>query len=49
MFGTTASGPEGGQEWVSQGARFFEVIDDLTMLHQGSAGAVEPYRKMKLD
>ena len=49
MFGTTASGPDGGQQWVSQGARFFEVIDDLGMLYRGSEEAVRPYRSLKLD
>lgn len=49
MFGTTASGPDGGKQWVNQGARFFEVIDDLGMLYRGSEEAVRPYRSLKLD
>ena len=48
MFGTTASGPEGGQDWVSLGARFFEVVDELTMLQRGGTEAVAAYRAMEL-
>jgi 4-hydroxy-2-oxoheptanedioate aldolase len=45
MFGTTASGAEAAGNWIRKGARFFEVVDELTLIHRGSVEAVDEHRK----
>lgn len=44
-FGTTAGSIEAAREWVASGARFFEVVDELSLLHQGAARMVDTYRE----
>ena len=43
-FGTTASGPEAGAEWVRQGCRFFEVEDELNLIRRAATETVNAYR-----
>jgi 2-keto-3-deoxy-L-rhamnonate aldolase RhmA len=44
-FGTTASGPETGAEWIAEGCRFFEVVDELTLIVEGARQIVNAYRQ----
>ncbi len=43
-FGTTASGLEAAQRWISQGARFFETMDELTLIFHSASRLVHEYR-----
>ncbi len=43
-FGTTASSAEAARQWVSRGARFFEAVDELTLIAEGAAKLVREYR-----
>ncbi len=43
-FGTTASGPEAARDWIGRGARFFEAIDELTLIYEGASKLVREYR-----
>lgn len=43
-FGTTPSGPESGAEWIRKGCRFFELTDELALLHEAANKAVSAYR-----
>ena len=44
-FGTTASGAAAAAEWVKQGARFFETVDELTLIVEGGRRFVAEYRE----
>ena len=44
-FGTTASGPEAAEQWVSRGACFFEAKDERAFIVQGATQLVDAYRK----
>ena len=44
-FGTTASSTAAARDWVERGARFFEAIDELTLIVEGVTGLVREYRK----
>jgi 2-keto-3-deoxy-L-rhamnonate aldolase RhmA len=44
-FGTTASGPKAAARWVKKGCRFFEVVDELSLISAGAAQTVQAYRK----
>ncbi len=44
-FGTTAVSAEAAQNWIDRGARFFEVVDELTLLARGAAETVDVYRE----
>jgi len=46
-FGTTASGPEAAREWIAKGCRFFEMIDELSLIGTGAAEMVAAYRRSK--
>lgn len=43
-FGTTASSAAAGKEWITKGCRFFEVIDELSLIAEGAAAMVKSYR-----
>ncbi len=43
-FGTTASSTQAAARWISRGARFFEVIDELSLIARGAAQTVDEYR-----
>jgi len=45
-FGTTASGPKAAARWVKKGCRFFEVVDELTLISAGAAQTVQAYRRL---
>jgi len=45
-FGTTVSGPDKAKDWISRGAGFFEVIDELSLLARAAAQTVDAYRKV---
>jgi 4-hydroxy-2-oxoheptanedioate aldolase len=45
-FGTTASSVEAAGAWIKKGARFFETVDELTLIHQGAVKLVEEYRQV---
>jgi 2-keto-3-deoxy-L-rhamnonate aldolase RhmA len=42
-FGTTPSGPAAAADWVARGCRFFELVDELALLHEGARAAVAAY------
>jgi 4-hydroxy-2-oxoheptanedioate aldolase len=44
-FGTTASGIDAAAKWIVDGARFFETIDELTLIADGAARLVRGYRE----
>ncbi len=44
-FGTTASGPATAAEWIDRGCRFFEVIDELSLISAGSSELIAAYRR----
>ena len=44
-FGTTAANLEAGKRWVEEGARFFETIDEMSLLLSGAAKIVRDYRE----
>lgn len=43
-FGTTASGSRSATQWVRAGCRFFEVVDELTLISSGACDVVDAYR-----
>jgi len=43
-FGTTASSPEAAGRWIEKGARFFEVVSELTLILEGASQVVRDYR-----
>ena len=43
-FGTTPSGPDAAADWVRRGCRFFELVDELALLHEGARATVAAYR-----
>lgn len=44
-FGTTASGAKSGAGWVKKGCRFFELVDEMTLIRSGAVQMVDDYRK----
>jgi len=44
VFGTTASSTEAARQWVSQGAQFFETVDEFALIAEGAAKLVREYR-----
>ncbi len=44
-FGTTASGIEAARRWVQNGARFFEVADELALIRSAASRLVGQYRE----
>ena len=45
-FGTTASNIETAAAWVKRGARFFETVDELTLITQAATQLVGEYRNL---
>ncbi|MFA6111569.1 MAG: aldolase/citrate lyase family protein, partial [Candidatus Latescibacterota bacterium] len=45
-FGTTASGTEAAGRWLARGARFFEAVDEISLIREGAAKVVEAYRQL---
>ena len=45
-FGTTASGVQAAETWVAKGARFFETVDELTLIYEGASQLVRRYRDL---
>ena len=43
-FGTTASGTVAAAKWMARGARFFEVVDELSLIAKGASEIVDQYR-----
>lgn len=43
-FGTTATGPETAGGWLARGARFFEVVDEMSLMTRGAVETVQQYR-----
>ena len=43
-FGTTVTSPQAAARWIARGARFFYVIDELSLIARGVGEAVEAYR-----
>lgn len=42
-FGTTAATPQAAARWMALGARFFEVVDELSLLAKGATEIVDAY------
>ena len=45
-FGTTAASTAAAGQWIRQGARFFETVDELTLIAEGAARLVNEYRTL---
>lgn len=45
-FGTTAANLEAADAWIKKGARFFETVDELSLVYQGALKLVQDYRKL---
>ena len=45
-WGTTASSPEAAGRWISKGAQFFEVLDELELIRESASALVKEYRKL---
>lgn len=45
-FGTTASGPRAAAQWIKSGCRFFEVVDELSLINQGAGRVIDEYRRL---
>jgi 4-hydroxy-2-oxoheptanedioate aldolase len=43
-FGTSTSGPAVAQELIKNGARFFETVDEITLICEGAVRTVDDYR-----
>lgn len=43
-FGTTTTSPQLAARWIARGARFFEVIDELSLIAKGAVETVDAYR-----
>ncbi|MEW6752714.1 MAG: aldolase/citrate lyase family protein [Candidatus Latescibacterota bacterium] len=43
-FGTTASGARAAARWVKAGCRFFEVVDEISLIDAGARRTVQEYR-----
>ena len=43
-FGTTTTNVQSAARWIARGARFFEVIDELSLIAKGAADTVDQYR-----
>lgn len=46
-FGTTASSPKAAGQWIRKGCQFFEVVDELTLILEGSKEIVGEYRRVE--
>jgi 4-hydroxy-2-oxoheptanedioate aldolase len=46
-FGTTASSLEGAEYWMKRGVQFFEAVDELGLIAEGSRELVAQYRKIE--
>ncbi len=45
-FGTTASSPEAASRWIAQGAQFFEIVDEMSLILHGASRTVRKYREL---
>ena len=45
-FGTTTSGPRSAAQWIKSGCRFFEVVDELSLINQGASRVVDQYKQL---
>jgi len=48
-FGTTASGNKSAAQWIKGGCRFFEMVDELSIIANGASAAVCEYRRHMRD
>ena len=44
-FGTTASSPQAGSEWISRGCQFFELAHELSFIGTAATEIIAAYRK----
>lgn len=44
-FGTTASSPKAGAQWIKEGCQFFELDDEISLVAAGATKIVEQYRR----
>lgn len=44
-FGTTASGPKTGAQWIKDGCQFFELDDEISLIVAGATQLVKQYRR----
>ncbi|MEA1952240.1 MAG: aldolase/citrate lyase family protein [Planctomycetota bacterium] len=44
-FGTTPSGVKSAAKWAAMGARFFEAVDELSLIYSGASRLVSEYRE----
>lgn len=44
-FGTTAATPKAARRWMQAGCRFFETVDELSLITDGATRTVAEYRK----
>ncbi len=45
-FGTTAADLKGAGYWIKRGARFFEAVDELSLIAEGARNVVTDYRRI---
>ena len=45
-FGTTAANVESAAGWIASGARFFETVDEVSLISEGAAKTVCDYREI---
>src|SRR5262249_2229048 len=45
-FGTTAASADSADHWIKKGARFFEAIDELSMISSSAMHLVRQYREL---
>lgn len=43
-FGTTASNPKSGAQWIKEGCQFFELDDEISLIASGARRMIETYR-----
>jgi len=46
-FGMTASGIDAAEQWIGKGAQFFEITNELSLIHQGASKIVRDYRQLR--
>lgn len=45
-FGTTAADLKGAEYWISRGVRFFEAVDEMSLISSGARDLVVQYRRI---
>ena len=46
-FGTSASSPKTGRQWIKRGCQFFEMDDEMTFIASAASEAIAAYRQVE--